>query len=135
MPKARHHASCAAAPDCAEPLATDDPFWCHWHSGLLYDHRKIVDAPHPGNDFFHARDRQDCPACTLGVDPRQGLCRAPACEERAAFDAVDDEYASWCGRHADLLLDHRLDQVEGSDNHFHPADRAACRACNRWIAQ
>lgn len=121
-----------AAPECEEAPAADDPVWCDRHSGLLYDHRQLVDAPHPGNDWFHARDRSDCPACSLGVDPRQGLCCAPACEERAASDNADEEYAAWCGLHGDLLLDHRLQVLEDSDSHFHGEDRAECPACNGW---
>lgn len=131
MADAEVRAKCAA-PGCEEPVAADDPLWCDWHSSLLYDHRRLIDAPHPGNDAFHARDRQDCPACSLGVDPRQGLCRAPACDERARLGAEDEEYALWCGLHGDLPLDHRLDELEGTDNHSHPADRAQCAACNRW---
>lgn len=123
-------ATCVA-PGCEEPPA-DDARWCDWHSGLLYDHRQLVDAPQPGNHFFHARDKQDCPACGLGADPREGLCAAPACEERATLDADHEDYAPWCGLHGDLLLDHRLDELEGTDNHFHPVDRAQCPACNGW---
>ena len=116
---------------CSEPVTAGDPLWCAWHSRLLYDHRQLNDAPQPSNAHIHAQNSQDCPACSLNVDPRQGLCAAPACEERAALVA-EEGYREWCGLHGSLLLDHQLDELDGTDLHYHPADRAACPACHGW---
>ncbi len=133
MSEPRDDALCAV-PECEEPPAFEGPDWCNWHSDLLYEHRQPVDAPHPGNDKLHARQKQDCPACSLGVDPRKGHCLAPACGDRVSVDAADEgELAAWCRLHGDLLLAHWMDELEQTDNHLDPRDREQCPACNRWV--
>lgn len=66
----------------------------------------------------------------VGLPPGLG-CGAPGCDGRIDADTED---GAWCGTHGQLLLDHRMDDLEGTDNHYHPLDRQQCPACNGWVS-